>query len=147
MKDACIPDCIVQGKPSHFVTFWVLQYQKETRMAIQSQFSCQHFCHMYHRMPTELVQNAETWQVRKYQRIRILTCVVMSLVQWRNNKSHLCNQLPRSYRMDQFRLSLLLSSICTNYSVTNVDNFSPNGMSSIVDLHVITPVLYDICPL
>ena len=33
-----------------------------------------------------------------------------------------------------FRLSLLLSLICSKSSVDNVDNFSPSGMPSIVDL-------------
>jgi hypothetical protein len=44
-----------------------------------------------------------------------------------------------------FMLLLLLSLICSKYSVDTADNFSPSGMPSIVDLHVITPVLYDIC--
>ena len=61
-------------------------------MAIYSRFSCQHFWHMYHRrMPTDLVQNAETLQVQKYQRIRILMFVVIGLVQWRSNNARLHN--------------------------------------------------------
>jgi hypothetical protein len=37
------------------------------QMAMYFQFSCQHFWHMYHPMPIELAQNAETWQGQKYQ--------------------------------------------------------------------------------
>ncbi len=48
---------------------------------------CQDFWHMYHHMPIELAQNAETWQGQKYQKNHIQMCVVMGLVQWRNNTS------------------------------------------------------------
>ncbi len=39
-----------------------------------------------------------------------------------------------------FMLSLLLFLICSKFSVESVDNFSPSGMPSILDLHVITPL-------
>ncbi len=62
------------------------------------QFSCQHFWHMYHLMPIELAQNAETWQGHKYQKNHTQMCVVMGLVQRRNNMSRLHNLFWQSYR-------------------------------------------------
>ena len=47
-------------------------------------------------MPIELAQNAETWQGQKYQKNHIHMCVVIGLVQWRNNMSHLHSDLSRS---------------------------------------------------
>ena len=42
-------------------------------------------------------------------------------------------------------LSVLLSLIFSRSEIDNVDNYSPKEWPSTFDLHVITPVWYDMC--
>ena len=70
----------------HFI--WVPPIPKEMQMAKYFWFSCQYFLHMYHHMPIELEQNAETCQGQKYQKNHTHMYVEMGLGQWRNNMSH-----------------------------------------------------------